>query len=176
MAEPIMKRLKAAADELAANLADQETLAAQTKALKQREMVLAREILPDLMKEIGVANFTTLEGKTFVLSQGFDGGFISGREAEAQEWLRANGHGGIMRCSVTVDMPSNIDEPALDRVVGLIMNLRSEESAVEGAVVNSRSTVHPQTWKAWLRERMLAGDELPEELFKVTPYEFCKVS
>ena len=78
------------------------------------------------------------------------------RKEEAFQWLRDHDFGDLVKNNVTVSFGRGEDEVARDFV---------DFCDAEGYAPNQMEKVEPMTLKAWLRERVEAGDPVPLDLF-----------
>lgn len=70
--------------------------------------------------------------------------------------------GGFGRCTLTSDLYVTVQEGQKQALHSYL-----EESGHEAMI---QPTVNAQTLKAWCKEQMKAGVELPENILKVTPF------
>jgi hypothetical protein len=89
------------------------------------------------------------------------------KRAEAHEWLRQHGFGGLIKILVEVPFAKGEEE----RAAALYAELADKDYPVE-----AEETVHPQTLKAFVREQLGEGAPLPLELFGIHPYSRAKIS
>lgn len=96
---------------------------------------LRKRVLPEKMEEVGIEN-ANLTGIGRVSLRGeLYASIVADKKEEAQEWLIANGHGGMVK-----------------------------------------PTVNASTLKAFCKEQIIHGEELPETLFNVTPYTMATIT
>jgi hypothetical protein len=75
---------------------------------------------------------------------------------KAYEWLRDNGYDDIIKNNVSVSFGRGEDDLA---------NAFKAVAEKEGYVPQQDTSIHAGTLKAFVRERIEAGDEFPMELF-----------
>ena len=80
------------------------------------------------------------------------------RQEEAFNWLRDNGHGELIKNTVSVQFGKGQDEVATD----LIFNLEQQ-----GMYPDQKQKVEPMTLKAFVAEQLGKGNALPMETFGV---------
>jgi hypothetical protein len=80
------------------------------------------------------------------------------RSAGAHEWLRDNGFGDLIKNTVSVNFGKGEDDKAGELIKGL------EDS---GYNVDQKEAVHPSTLKAFCKEQIEKGSEIPTDLFGI---------
>lgn len=150
-------------------LADAIASARQTEALvaqreaeldeAKRELLrLRREVLPDLMAEVGLSELDTADGYHVALRRDVS---IKARGDEALDWL-AQQDPTLVRTRLLLDMESP------NEAVDLLLDYPDYNGVVE-------RKIHPQTLGKWARERLAAGQPIPEELFDSQPFEYVTI-
>jgi hypothetical protein len=79
-------------------------------------------------------------------------------KAKAFAWLQAHGYGGIIKTLVEVQFDRGEHEQAVAVAQKLQSQYRKNTVALDEAV-------HPSTLKAFVKERMAAGNPVPMDLF-----------
>ena len=130
----------------------EKTLKARKEALRKQ----SEEELPSMMAEIGVNSFE-LDAGSKVSVRDLYGGHISvaNRDA-AYVWLRENGFDDIIKNTLSIVFGRGEDQKA-DHFMKILEG--------HGLLPEQNTGVHSQTLKAWIKERMEAGDEFPMDLF-----------
>lgn len=132
----------------------------------EAELATAREHLndiserqvPNLMDEIGMTEFKTSTGLMISVKETLRASIPKAKEPEAFAWLRAHGHGALIKRSVIVQFSVGEDETATQLV---------QEIAGKGLEADDKSSVNSQTLAAFVREKMREGEEIPQELLGV---------
>lgn len=75
---------------------------------------------------------------------------------------------GIGRVTITTDMYAGIVSGKSWEALSWLKEHGHEDLIKEG--------VHPSTLKAFLKEQIIAGEEFPEEIFKVTPFDRASIT
>lgn len=133
----------------------------QTHDLKETEETLRRiteEALPVAMLELGLTSVTLDDGSSIMVEDSVHVGIPKPKEADAFEWLREHELGDVIKNEVTASYGKGEDGEA----TALIASLREA-----GVTYKQRESVHPGTLKALAKEKLVAGDPLPEDLFGV---------
>jgi hypothetical protein len=126
--------------------------------------------LPDAMSEVGMEEFKLKDGSKVTVVRTFTGSISGKNRDKAHEWLRANGHGSLIKHAVTVAFGKG-QEKAAKSLVAVIEK--------KGLPFRDKEAVHPQTLQAFIREQMTAvqeeGIKFPQDLFAVFPINKAKV-
>ena len=143
-----------------------ERLEADTKHAKHElRRVLDIEI-PELMNELGLSEVKTKDGLMVEVVPFVDARIPKARQHEALDWLRHHGYGDLIKHQVVATLGAGDDEMA--RAIQHYL----EEIGVDAT---DKATVHPQTLKAWARERLADGEEIPEDLFGLYTGQTTKI-
>ena len=110
----------------------------QLKEVKRQLLKLSDEDLPALLQEVGVNSFTLDDGSKVEVKTTYGAHIKAENKQAAFEWLRSEGYDDIIKNIVSCQSGFNPDQ---------------------------KTDVHPQTLKAFVRERVETGDEFPMELF-----------
>ena len=143
-----------------AKLAEAEAAAA---AIKATVLQLEREDLPALMSEIGVREIRLNSGKKITVQEDCEAKISDKNKPAAFRWLLDNGFGGIIKVLVEVQFGKGEHDQAQRVAEALQKKYRNNQVSLE-------ENVHPSTLKAFVKERMTAGDPVPVDLFGVYVY------
>lgn len=158
-----LKRLVQLAELMVAK--EQEFDAAE-KALAELKAVvlrLEREDIPTLMAEVGVSEIKLTGGKTVTLKEDVDAKITDANKPQAFAWLLEHGFGGIIKTAVTVQFGKGEHDEAASIQSALQAKYKDRPVVLD-------ENVHYQTLKAFVKERMAAGEAVPADLFGVYPY------
>lgn len=133
---------------------------------KQEYNRIRMEVLPEMFQEVELEMLKMKDGRTIEIAKHVDGTIVKGMEDRAHAWLRAHDYGGIIKTAVVVPFGKGDDEAAAAFADGI---------REEHAGVTSGSSIHPQTLKSFIKERMEEGTALPPELFNVNPFNIAKI-
>lgn len=135
-----------------------EQLESKLKDKKEKLRQQSQEIVPNMLMELGL--------EKLVLNGGYEVSIKDEMYVKmpdnmwaAFEWLRQNNLDSIIKTQVSVDFGKGEDDQAQDLVDSL---------AAQGVQAKVKSTVHPQTLKAVLREQMSRGAGIPLDEFGAT--------
>jgi hypothetical protein len=146
-------RLAAEAANLERQISDAEQL---LKDKKQALHQITDEQLPEALEEMGLQKFTLTDGAEISVKPLYAASIPRDRKDEAFQWLRDHEFGDLVKNNVTVTFGRGEDDIAKE-FVGLCGS--------QGFTPSQLEKVEPMTLKAWLRERVEAGDPIPLDLF-----------
>lgn len=126
------------------------------KFLKDSLRIQQTEIVPGMMQELGISSFELDNGYKVSIKDEYYAKVPETYQFECFEWLRKNNLDSIIKTAVSLNFGKGEDEQAQE-VLDWMNNA--------GYVPNVKSTIHPQTLKAFVKERMSAGLELPVDYF-----------
>ena len=149
----VISRLANEAAELESQIGAAEQLLKEKKRLLHN---ITDEQLPEALEEMGLQKFTLTDGAEISVKPIYAASIPVDRRMEAFQWLRDHEFGDLVKNNVTVTFGRGEDETAKD-FVGLCGS--------QGFVPRQIEKVEPMTLKAWLRERVEAGDPIPLDLF-----------
>ena len=128
---------------------------ADLKKFKQEILEMETRTIPDIMMELGVAEFTNTDGVKVTIKPFVSASIPKNRMEEAHTWLKDNGHGDLIKHLVSVDVGKQCDDAS--RALMALSKL--------GLDPTDKENVHSQTLKAFVREQVEAGEPIPLELF-----------
>jgi len=131
---------------------------ASLKSTQKELKTLSEEEIPALLSEVGLSEITLTNGKKISTSAYYYGRITEHNQQEAFEWLQDNGHGDIIKNVVSVSFGRDEDVNAEK----LLSNLQDN-----GYTTNGKKWVEPMTLKAFIREQVESGNDLPLETFNV---------
>jgi len=137
---------------------DIRQLEEQLKAKKQAVNKLSSEIIPAKMSELGLESLTLKDGSSIKIKQMIHASIPVKYREEAFQWLRDNGHGDIIKNQVSATFGKGEDTGAsnfIDKIEEL------------GYQPQQKVWVEPMTLKAFVREQITNGSELPTDKFGV---------
>ena len=134
---------------------------AELKQAKEELNRLQLEDLPDLMAELGMKEFKLEDGSTISIKEEVDASITKANRQRAVQWLLDHGYEGLVKTEVIARFPRGAHDEA-EQVAHSIEDDQAE--------VQLNENVHPQTLKAWVRERLQEGEAIPFDLFSVHPY------
>ena len=141
----------------------EEQLKAKAKAARK----LSQEIIPAKMSELGLESLTLKDGSSVKVKQLVQASIPVKYREEAFQWLRDNGHGDLIKNQVSATFGKGEDDSAsnfIDKIEEL------------GYQPNQKVWVEPMTLKAFVREQIARGSELPMDKFGVFVGAETKIS
>lgn len=146
--------LQSELDELAAKLAD-----------KERELSrIQRYELPDMMEQLGLSELKLEDGTKLKSESVINASITAENKPAAFRWLRENDFDGIIKSSIKADFGKGEISEA-ERVIKLLDDA--------GVAADLSESVHAATLKAFVKERLEAGDNIPVDTFGI--FEFKQV-
>lgn len=146
---------------LAQDLYDAEREVAQAekalKAAQQKRDQLATQTIPDAMDAAGVKTFETPGGIKMTHERKIRGGVIADVKDAAFEWLVKNGHGGIVKNELVVNLGKDSD--------ALAAELEGDDR-FDGKDVKTKRSVHHANMDSWMQAMLSAGTVPPADLFR----------
>jgi hypothetical protein len=126
------------------------------KKAKKKLLKMTDEDLPALLQEVGINKFELDDGSTVEVKQTYGASILVDNRPQAYEWLRENGYDDIIKNNVICTFGRGEDDKA---------SAFQAFAAKEGYAANQKTEIHPQTLRAFVKERVEAGEEFPMELF-----------
>jgi len=146
--------------ELARKIRDEEeyiaSLEGDLKNAKKGLQKLTDEDLPTMLQEIGLSSMKLDDGSEVVVKQTYGASILVDNRPAAYEWLREKGYDDIIKNTVACQFGRGEDDKA------------SSFKAIaesEGYYAEQKTEIHPQTLRAFVKERVENGDDFPMELF-----------
>ncbi len=134
---------------------DVEGLELSLKQTKEALRSQSQEIIPNMMTEVGIETLTLAGGYSVSIKDEYYAK-IPENSDDAFDWLRQNNYDGIIKTQVVADFGKGEDEKA-NEAIQVLTEL--------GIFTKSNSFVHPQTLKAFVKEQLTKGSDLPLEAF-----------
>lgn len=133
-----------------------EKLEADLKKAKEKLLKLTDQELPSLMAEMGISSLTLDDGAVVKVTQTYGASILVDNRTKAYDWLREHGYDDIIKNTVMCQFGRGEDDRAKDF---------AEFAAKAGYAPEQKTEIHPQTLRAFVKERIENGDEFPMELF-----------
>lgn len=129
------------------------------EALKQAEKEMRRltdDVMPTLFSELGLQSFKLEDGSELKVKETYSASPRVADRPQVYQWLRDNGYGDLIKNTVFCTFGRDEDEAAKE-----FYNM----AELSGYCAEAKTEVHPSTLRAFVKERVEAGDEFPMELF-----------
>lgn len=137
------------------------------KDAKERERLIREETIPSAMQELGLESLVLDTGQKLKVQQEVYASIPAANKQAAYRWLNDNGFGGLIKVEVGVAFGKGDQENALD-LFNKLTGLGLQASLDEG--------VHAQTLKAFLKEQISQGNDIPLDLFGARPVWAAKIT
>jgi len=151
----IVSRLANEAATLERELADAEKLMKEKKSALHK---ITDEQLPEALEVMGLQKFTLVDGSEIAVKPIYAASIPKDRKEEAFQWLREKGYDDIIKNTVSVRFGRGEDE-----LCERLKNLLSQENYP----LEQADKVEPMTLKAFVKEQIERGNEMPLDLFGV---------
>jgi len=126
------------------------------KGLKDKYRKLTEEAIPEALAELGMSSFRMEDGSSIDVKPFYSASITEARRAEAFQWLRDHGFDDIIKNTVSVRFGRGEDE---------LCNRLLSTLGQQGFPAEQAEKVEASTLKAWVKERVVRGEEFPMELF-----------
>lgn len=136
------------------------------KHTKEVARILREETLPSAMQELGVEQLQLATGEKITITQEVYASIPAAGKDAAHRWLEENGFAGLIKVGVTTQYGKGERDAAVD-----LFN----ELQQRGLAAKFDESVHPQTLKAFLKEQITTGQNVPLELFGARPVWTAKI-
>lgn len=131
------------------------------KSLKAKHFKISEELIPAKMASFGAGGlmeFKLANGRKITVKKYYSGSISEENKPLAFSWLEENGHMDIVKQEINVPFGKGNTE---------IAEIVSKFLAEQRIVFTKDEKVHPMTLKAFIKEQVEAGSDLPLEVFKV---------
>lgn len=133
-----------------------ERLDKKLKSAKKDLLKLTDEELPTAMVDLGLTKFTLDDGSTVEVKPTYGASILVANRPAAYDWLRDNGYDDIIKNVVSCQFGRGEDDKA---------SAFQAFAADQGFGSSQDESIHSGTLKAFVRERIEAGDSFPHDLF-----------
>lgn len=125
---------------------------------------LSESMIPELAASLGIEGLTMDDGSKVKVEKFYTGSISAERSAEAFKWLREHGHDSLIKNQISLEFSKGQDE-----YVGKILALLNKNKVLNeiGVAPAHKESVHYQTLKAFIKEQMEAGNDIPQETLGV---------
>ena len=126
--------------------------------LKAKTRELSEIIIPNMLSELGLSEITLKDGNKITTSTYYSARITDENREEAFAWLDENGFSDIIKNTVSVSFGREEDDSAKKLL---------ETLDTDGYKTAQKKHVEPMTLKAFVREQVEKGSDLPLETFNV---------
>ena len=128
------------------------------KAKKEELRLISEQELPDAMQAAGLNEIVLSSGEKISIGEFYSAHISKANQEVAYQWLTANGHEGLIKNEVSLRFGRDENEVVKETV----SNLKAR-----GLSPEVRQSVHPSTLKAFVREQLTSGSDIPTEPFGI---------
>ena len=128
------------------------------KAKKEELRLISEQELPDAMQAAGLNEIVLSSGEKISIGEFYSAHISKANQEVAYQWLTANGHEGLIKNEVSLRFGRDESEVVKETV----SNLKAR-----GLSPEVRQSVHPSTLKAFVREQLTSGSDIPTEPFGI---------
>tara|TARA_A100001015_G_scaffold125821_1_gene139415 strand:- start:14353 stop:14910 length:558 start_codon:yes stop_codon:yes gene_type:complete len=125
------------------------------KDAKKEFLRITRELIPSEMQEMGLERID-VDGNSVTLNQFCYASIPADKKEEAFNFLREIGQDDLIKNEVKISFGKGQDNEA-----GAFL----DDCARKGLDPDQKTSVHPMTLSAWIKDRMASGKEVDLELF-----------
>lgn len=166
--EDALAQLGRLAEDLAQADAEVAEIEAKLQEAREKQRDLSEFRIPQLMDDIGIADFTTSSGFKVSVKETIRASIPAARRGEATEWLDEHGHAALVKRAFTIEFDKEEEEKARQ----FAEELRQREDRLR---VAEDFKVHPSTLSAWAKEQLAEGVDIPLDLFGVYRQRVAKI-
>jgi len=148
-----LNRLSALLDDMTLFIEDSEN---KLKEMKEARRRIAEIELPELMNQMQMLDFTMQSGKKVKLNTFYDAKIKD--KKVAFDYLEKQGDTAIIKDTITLSFDRGDIEKA---------NEITEDLANKGVALARKEAVHPSTLKAYVKEAIESGANIPMEAFGI---------
>jgi hypothetical protein len=137
----------------------EETISRLEETLKEEKKTLLKltdEEMPAMLAEIGISSFSLDDGSTVEVKQTYGASILVDNRPAAYEWLREHGYDDVIKNTVLCQFGRGEDDLA---------SSFAAFAQQQGYVPQQKTEIHPQTLRAFIKERVEEGEAFPMELF-----------
>jgi len=134
--------------------------------LKEKARIIREETIPNALNEIGVSSITLDSGQKVTVTNEIYASIPVKNRDKAFKWLVENGFSGLIKTEVKVPFPRE----ALDQATSFAEDLMND-----GYDVTLLENVHPQTLKAFIKEQIADGNNIPLDLFGARSINIARI-
>ena len=137
---------------------EQEVTALEQKLKDEKKALLklTDEELPTMLAEIGLTSMKLDDGSEVTVKPTYGASILVDNRPAAYEWLREHGHDDIIKNTVACAFGRGEDDQA---------SAFKAFAEKQGYYAEQKTEIHPQTLRAFVKERVESGNEFPMELF-----------
>lgn len=164
-----LEKIKQLAVEMKIRIGKVAAAAAVFETCTKELMEIKAKKLPDAMGDAGMKKFVLEDGTLFEIKPFYSTSIKEETQPEAFAWLRDNGHGGLIKNLLTIDVGQS------DNIAEIIAEVKEVTEPLV-LPLQHKESVHASTLKAFVKERAEAGDLPPVDLFNIFVGKIAEVA
>lgn len=149
----------------------EKEIEADEAALKEKNERLAkivREQIPDIFLALEIEEYKLKDGSKVTVKEEIKTSITEENKPTAFMWLRENEYDGIIKTNVSASFGKGEAELAAQARAALVA------AGFDHASISD--SVHPSTLKAFVKERLEAGDAIPIDVFGIFEFKVAKIT
>lgn len=146
---------------------EMERLTIELAEKQDRHSNIMRNIMPDMMLELGMKDFTLTDGSKVAIKESINASISEANKPAAFAWLEEHSFDGIIKTKVSADFGKGEIDGARKAVEAL------EQAGFSAAMDRS---VHAMTLKSFVKEQLEEGNAIPLDLFGVFEFKEAKIT
>jgi hypothetical protein len=135
-----------------------EKLETAVKAKKEELRLTSEQELPDAMQAAGLTQIKLSTGENITISEFYNAHISKANQEIAYKWLLAHGHEGLIKNEVLLKF---------GREETAVVNETVAALKARGLAPEIRQSIHPSTLKAFVKEQLTTGNDIPTEPFGI---------
>ena len=151
-----LQRMNKLAGDLDSIDTDIQALEGKLKELKQEKKKISEFDLPEIMNAVGMSDFSLKDGKKVKLTTFYDAKLKD--KSEAFAYIEKQGDTSIIKDTIAVNFDRGQFETA---------NHLAEELSCQGYTFSRKEDIHHSTLKAYVKEKIESGSDIPFEAFGI---------
>ena len=128
------------------------------KAKKEEFRATSEQELPEAMQAAGLTELVLSTGEKITITEFYNAHISKVNQETAYNWLVSNGHAGLIKNEVSLKFARDQERIAEETVLAL---------KARGLSPEIRQSVHPSTLKAFVKEQLTSGKDIPSEPFGI---------
>jgi hypothetical protein len=128
--------------------------------------IIKRKSMPDIMERLGFESFKMEDGRTIEIEKKINASISAENKPLAFAWLREHNCDGIIKMKVGTDFGKGESDLAEKAIKAL---------REAGFDPNVDENVHPATLKAFVREQLEEGTDIPIDVFGIFEFKEAKI-
>ena len=120
------------------------------KRKKEQERELSEQLIPDKLAQLGVTDIKLNDGSRISADPFYSARISADNTEAAHAWLREQGHGDIIKNTMTLSFGQGEDDLAKELVASLTK---------QGFLPEEKEAVQPSTLRAFVKEQIESGNK-----------------